>query len=150
MTTAPLTDVPVRSAADLTARWAAVLDPPRFAARSLWLLWLTEAGGMLPVVMPVDGLPRRPDRRMIRGLLELHDTVAAEAAGGDAHLALALCRPGSPTVTADDDEWAEALRELLDPFLEGTWSLHLAAGGRVVPLVPAPERMWRGQRPPAP
>ena len=45
------------------------------------------------------------------------------------------CGYGAP-ITDDDDEWVEALRDLLDDGqIDGTWSLHLAAGGRVVPLV---------------
>jgi len=142
MTTPQLIDIPVRSAADLTGRWAAVLDPPRFAARSLWLLWLTATGAMLPVVLPVDGLPRLPDPLLLRGLLDLHATVTAEVDGGRAHLALALCRPGRAAVTADDDLWAAALRGVLDRDLEGSWSLHLAAGDRVVPLVDPPGEAW--------
>ena len=49
MTTPPLAQVPVRSAAELTQRWADLLDPPVFAARSLWLSWLYEDGTALPV-----------------------------------------------------------------------------------------------------
>ena len=91
MTTPPLAQVPVRSAAELTQRWADLLDPPVFAARSLWLLWLTGDGRSLPLVVPVDDLPAVPDR---------------------------------PT-----------LHTVLDDAIESRWSLHLAAGGRVVPVV---------------
>lgn len=141
MTTPPLAQVPVRSAAELTRRWAAVLEPPVFAARSLWLLWLGDDGCMLPLVMPIDDLPRLPDRAMLRGLLDLHEAVVEQWAGAG-HLAMALCRPGHVAITAEDDEWAEALRETLDPSLGEGWSLHLAAGGRVVPLVEAPSSTW--------
>lgn len=44
-----------------------------------------------------------------------------------------LCRPGSIAPRADDEAWGEARRELLDDV---SWSLHLAADGDVVPLVP--------------
>jgi hypothetical protein len=44
-----------------------------------------------------------------------------------------LCRPGSIAPRADDEAWVEARRELLDDV---SWSLHLAADGDVVPLVP--------------
>jgi hypothetical protein len=143
MTTPPLTQVPVRSAAELTRRWADVLDPPVFAARSLWLMWLDTDGLSLPLVVPVDDLPRCPDRAAVTGLLLLHDTVVeGRLAGG--HVAMALCRPGHPTVTAEDDAWTAALTERFASGLEGTWSLHLAAGGRVVPLVDAPETTWSG------
>ena len=48
---------------------------------------------------------------------------------------MALCRPGHIVVTADDEEWAEGLHAVLDEAIESSWSLHLAAGGRVVPVV---------------
>ncbi|MEX5718597.1 hypothetical protein [Geodermatophilus maliterrae] len=51
---------------------------------------------------------------------------------------MALRRPGEPVETEDDAEWAGALHEVLDDALDGTWSLHLAAGGRIEPLVESP------------
>jgi hypothetical protein len=139
MTTPPRTDVPVRSAAGLTGRWATVLDPPVFGARSLWLMWLDGEGQMLPVVIPVDDLPLVPAPTLLAGLLSVHDGVSEEHLGGGGHFALALCRPGRPEITEDDDEWAEALRDALDDQIVGTWSLHLAAAGSVHPLVDPPE-----------
>jgi hypothetical protein len=41
-------------------------------------------------------------------------------------------------VTEDDDGWVPAFHEVLDSALDGSWSLHLAAGGRVESLVEAP------------
>jgi len=69
-------------------------------------------------------------------LLQLHEAVTGDHLAGEGHLAMALCRPGAPAITEDDDEWAEALHDLLDDGrIDGTWSLHLAAGGSVLPLV---------------
>lgn len=141
MTTPPIAQVPVRSAAELTRRWADLLDPPVFAARSLWLGWLYEDGTSLPVLMPVDDVPRVPDPLTLRGLVHLHEAVT-EHSPGIAHLAMALCRPGHTAVTADDDEWAEALHAVLDDAIDSGWSLHLAAGGRVVPVVGPPDGRW--------
>ena len=141
MTTTPLPDAPVRSADELTERWATLLAPPLFDARSLWLAWLDTDGVQFPVVVPVDDLPALPSPDVLRNLLHLHAAVTERSGFADGHLALALCRPGAPTVTEDDDEWAEALREEFDAQVEGTWSLHLAAGGSVVPLVSPPR--WR-------
>jgi hypothetical protein len=142
-TTPPLANVPIRSADDLTDRWTMLLNPPVFGARSLWLSWLGTDGCMLPVVVPVDDLPLVPDPALVMGLRQVHDSILEEQLGGDGHLALALCRPGEPAITEDDDEWAEALRSALDDGqIDGSWSLHLAAGGRVVPLVEAPSWTW--------
>ena len=147
MTTPPLAQVPVRSAAELTRRWADLLDPPGSAARSLWLMWLGPDGRSLPVIVPIDDVPRLPDVGLTDGLLTLHDSVV-EGRPEDGHLALALCRPGPPAITEDDDEWADALRDTFDQQIEGTWSLHLAPGGLVVPLQDAPP--WAFRHRPAP
>jgi hypothetical protein len=141
MTTTPLPQIPVRSARELTQRWVQLLDPPVFSARSLWVTWFDDEGRQLPVVMPIDELPALPDQGVLTGLRRLHDTVSEQTDAGKGHLAMALCRPGRPVITAADDEWAEALREELDGRLDGTWSLHLAADGRVFPLVDTPR--WR-------
>ena len=144
MTKPPLADVPIRSADDLTHRWAGLLEPPIFGARSLWLTWLDDDGLMLPVVVPVDDIPAVPARTLLSGLLDLHTAVAEQhLAGDDGHLAMALCRPGRPEVTENDDEWAEALQLALGDRIDGTWSLHLAAAGHVAPLVGPPPFLWR-------
>ncbi|MGY2082282.1 hypothetical protein [Blastococcus sp. SYSU DS0539] len=145
MTTPSLADAPVRSAGDLTDRWHAVLGSAEFRARSLWLTWFGTDGRQLPVVVPVDDLPRAPDPAVLVGLREVHASVLGDQLGGAGHLALALCRPGGPEITADDDGWAEALRTVLDDDrVAGSWSLHVAAGGSVVPLVEAPSGVWPG------
>ena len=90
--------------------------------------------------MPVDDVPRVPDLITLRGLVHLHEAVV-EHARHTTHLAMALCRPGHAVVTAEDDEWAEGLRTVLDDAIGSSWSLHLAAGGRVVPVVEPPG--WR-------
>jgi hypothetical protein len=51
---------------------------------------------------------------------------------------MALCRPGRPEITEDDDTWVGLLSEVFDDRIGGSWSLHLAAGGRVVPLIDLP------------
>ena len=142
MTRPPLADVPVTSAADLTQRWATLLDPLVFSARSLWLAWFDPEGRMVPVVVPVDDLPPLPDWSTLSGLLRLHDAVAEQTGWTEGHLALALCRPGLPDLGEDDAEWADALESELGGVLDGSWSLHLAAAGRVLPVVSPP---WSGR-----
>jgi hypothetical protein len=142
MTTTPLPEVPVLSALELTARWSDLLEPPVFGARSLWLAWLDGDGLMLPVITPVEDLPERPDPAVPTGLLDLHAAVTEASGGGWLHLAMALCRPGRPQVTPEDAVWAEALREGVGDQLDGSWSLHLAAGGTVTPMVNPPRWAW--------
>jgi hypothetical protein len=138
VTTPSLTDAPIRSPLALTRRWVEVLQLPVFDSRSLWLTWFGADGRQAPIVVPVDDLSVRPDRRVLAGLLDVHRQVAGHLGDAEAHLAMALCRPGEPVATDADDAWASALYDVLDDALDGTWSLHLAAGGRVEPLVEAP------------
>ena len=140
MTTPPLARVPVRSAAELTQRWADLLDPPVCAARSLWLMWLTPDGRSLPLIVPVDDLPAVPDLLTLRGLVDFHETLTEDL--DVTHLAMALCRRGHTAVTTADDEWAEGRHAVLDDPIESSWTLHLAAGGRVVPVVEPPAWRW--------
>lgn len=138
MTKPPLTDVPIRSAEELTAHWTALLDPPIFGTRALWLMWLRADGLPLPVLLPIDDMPRLPDHSLLSGLLAVHDGIAAGHLDGGGHLALALCRPGPPEISEDDDGWVDALSDVLDDSIDATWSLHLAAGGSVQPLIDLP------------
>jgi hypothetical protein len=138
VTTPALADVPVRSSRALTRRWAALLSPLSFSDRTLWLAWLGPDGRQSPVLVPVEGIPIGADRHLAAGLLDVHAEVARSIPGDDVHLAMALARPGAPAGTGDDDEWAGAFHDVLDSALDGTWSLHLAAGGRVESLVEAP------------
>jgi hypothetical protein len=141
--TPPLADVPIRSTDDLTSRWRALLNPPVFGTRSLWLSWFGADGRMLPIVIPIDDIPLVPEPAMLMSLRQMHDTVLEEHVDGDGHLAMALCRPGGPQVRGDDGLWVDALRSTLDDGqIDGSWSLHLGAGGEVTALVEAPSWVW--------
>ena len=142
MTTPALSEVPVRSAPALTRRWVSLLEPPTFGARSLWLAWFDADGMQSPVLVPVDNLPVAPDPSMFDGLRLLNETVVSAQLGDGAHLAMALCRPGEAVVSDSDDEWVDALAEVFDGLVDQTWSLHLAAGGRVETLVEPAGGSW--------
>jgi hypothetical protein len=135
-----LAETPVRTPAELTRRWADLLEPPVFSARSLWLAWVDPRGIMPSILVPVEDLPTEPDQPLLDNLLPLHGAVV-EQIGPGGHLALALSRPGSPRPTVDDERWADALRSALTARIAETWSLHLAAGGAVSPLIDPP--WWR-------
>jgi hypothetical protein len=141
MTTPAIASVPVRSAAELTTRWRTLLEPPVFRARSLWLAWFDSEGRQSPVVVPVDDLPETPDPGHYAGMRGLNAAVA-ESQGPGCHIAMALCRPGRATVLDGDDAWVAGLAEVFDDLTDQTWSLHLAAGGRVMPLVEPPASAW--------
>ncbi len=142
MTTPALTDAPVRSPLALTRRWISLLQPLTFETRSLWLGWFDAQGRQSPVLVPVDDLPVTPDPSMFESLRLLNETVVAAQLGDGSHLAMALRRPGEAVVSDSDDEWVDALSEVFDGLVGQTWSLHLAAGGRVEELVGPPESAW--------
>jgi hypothetical protein len=108
--------------------------------------WFDAEGRQSPLLMPVDNLPVSPDPSMFDGLRVLNGTVVEAQLGDDSHLAMALCRPGEAVVSDSDDEWVDALSEVFDGLVGQTWSLHLAAGGRVEPLVEAPDNAWDARR----
>jgi len=135
MTTPAIAEIPVRSAAELTRRWEQLLEPPTFRLRSLWLTWFDADGRQSPVVIPIDDLPRSPDAGMFEGLRLLNESVVSAGLGDGGHLAMALCRPGKAVPLDSDDEWVDALAGIFDGLVDQTWSLHLAAGGVIKPLV---------------
>ena len=145
MTTSGFAAIPVRSPSELTARWRTMLEPPVFGARALWLSWFDADGRQSPLVVPVDDLPESPDPAIYDGLRGLNATVVDTQPGPGGHLAMALCRPGGATVTDSDDEWVAALSEVFDGLVDQTWSLHLAAARRVLPLV-EPASAWPAER----
>jgi hypothetical protein len=136
VTPPPLADVPVRTAGDLVRRWELLLEPPAFAARSLWLTFYDD-GLMTSVVIPVDDVPAVPDRPLLANVAQVCEAIVESHVAGTAHVALALCRPGRPTVTRDDEAWERGLAEAF-ATTDRAWSLHLAAGGEIVPMVDLP------------
>ena len=137
MTKPPLAAVRVRTPEELTQRWEQMLEPPVFSARSLWLTWL-DGGLVLPVVLPVEDVPAAPDRPLLADVARVCEAVSESHCIARAHVAIALCRPGRVKVTKDDEAWERGLRWAFEANA-GTWSLHLAAGGTVVPMVDLPE-----------
>jgi hypothetical protein len=137
VTISVLYDTPVRSPSALTARWATLLDLLFFRTRRLWFIWLDIDGWQSATVIPIDGVPPSPTPEDLAVILRCHAYGRSCCRGADAHLAIALCRPGEPDPAEDDFEWADRLREAFDDVTNSTWSLHLAAGGRVEPLVEA-------------
>ena len=104
-------------------------------------LILTQTGvhavrGAVPVLpVPLEDLAGGLRLHRAHGGLGGAGRRGDEHLDGGGHLAMALCRPGRPEITDDDDAWVDALSEVLDDQIDGTWSLHLAAEGNVLPLV---------------
>jgi hypothetical protein len=101
-------------------------------------MWLRADGTALPLVVPIDDLPRPFDRDTADGLVDVAGAFRDEHTAGIGHVAMALCRPGHATCSALDRQWADGLARAATAAALPDWSLHLAAGGAVVPLVAPP------------
>ncbi|GAB3345447.1 hypothetical protein [Modestobacter lapidis] len=143
MTTRSHPDMPVRSDAELTERWRALLHldgPP--SGRSLFLAWLRPDGTMVPLLIPVEDVPLEPDRLVLANLVELHATVAesedVEPAG--LHLAMLLERRGPAGLSPDDHAWCSAIEAIVGDHNGVDCSVHVGNGRTAVPVLP--RRAW--------
>ena len=125
---------PVHSDADLLDRWRLLMGQEGFAQRSIWLVWFDEHGKQLPLVMPVDEVPQRPDGEMLDGLGEVISTIVNDHAPGGS-VAISLSRPGPEAVGEDDRAWGRALLDMARRTALDLRPLHLATVGSVRPLV---------------
>jgi len=73
--------------------------------RQLWLMMLDKRGRQLSILIPIDGLPLRPERGSAAPIAaSINGILAEEAPGGS--VILTLERPGSAALTAPDQAWA--------------------------------------------
>jgi hypothetical protein len=97
--TAPLT-----TDQDVLRRIYWLVDQHSRRNRTLWLLFLTSDGVLLPVVVPIDGVPEWPDGQFVGNMcFVIADVLAHQAPGGTA--VVVLTRPGSETVDDSDRCW---------------------------------------------
>ena len=76
--------------------------------RQLWLMLLDANGRQLQLLIPVAGIPLRPEPGSVAPIAaRLNDILSNEAPGGSAILTLE--RPGSAALTAPDQAWAREL-----------------------------------------
>lgn len=134
-------DAPLVTDAEvLRRRWRSLMGPEGFGRRSLWLILLDADGVQLPVVMPIDDVPARPDVAMMDGL----GAVVKQVLEADSHVhsvAALLSRPGGDLATAADWAWAREVGRAFARAEVPTWPVHLATAGRVQRLtLDQPER----------
>lgn len=99
---------PLSTDQDIIRRVDHLLDQDSRRHRSLWLLFLSGEGVQLPVVVPIDDVPARPDSLLARNLCGvIADVLGDVAAAGSA--VVTLTRPGDETVDASDREWFHTL-----------------------------------------
>ncbi len=117
----------IRTDDDLRSMWTALMGPPGFASRTLWVAFLDENDVSTPLLMPIEDLPDRVEPRLLQPLHDLVVTTVRDCRLGGA--VLLLSRPGPDTITAADRAWAQALHEALQD-LPGR-PIHLATDGGV-------------------
>ncbi|MGY1741144.1 MULTISPECIES: hypothetical protein [unclassified Blastococcus] len=139
MSTRPHPDVRTTTAAELTERWAALLQldgPP--VRRSLWLTWLRGDGTMVPLLMPIEEVPLEPDRVVLGNLALVHEAVAEseDVDPGGLHLAMLLERRGPAGLSPDDHAWSSAVEAVVRDRAGLDCSLHVGNGRVAVPVLP--------------
>ena len=74
----------------------------------LWLMLLDAHGRQLPLLIPIDGIPLRPEPGEMTELAAGMSAVLTDNAPGGS-IILTLERPGSADLTAPDQAWAREL-----------------------------------------
>jgi hypothetical protein len=99
---------PLCTGRDVILRVDALVDQSSRLRRSLWLLFLSGDGVQLPVAVPVDDVPERPDAVLVANLCDVIAQVLAEAAPTGSAVVV-LTRPGDETVDENDRCWIRVL-----------------------------------------
>lgn len=133
MTLRPPEETFVRTSAELTELWRAMMGPGGFAVRSIWHIFFEVDGQMNPLVVPIDDIPAEPDALLLSNLAETMRGVSRNIRA--ASLAVLLSRPGPAHRTPADRRWAIALRDAFGSSL-CPWPVHLATRGRVQIFAP--------------
>jgi hypothetical protein len=95
---------PLPTDQDVLRRVDWLVDQHSRRNRTLWLLFLSSDRVLLPVVVPIDGVPERPDTQFAGNMcFVIADVLARQAPGGTA--VVVLTRPGRETVDDTDRYW---------------------------------------------
>jgi hypothetical protein len=101
---------PLSTDQDVLRRVDWLVDQHSRRNRTLWLLFLSSDGVLLPVVVPIDGVPERPDPQLVGNMcFVIADVLARQAPGGTA--VVVLTRPGSESVDDTDRYWFRTIRD---------------------------------------
>lgn len=102
---------PLRTESDILDRVRALVGQAS-AVRQVWIMLVDGEGKQLPTVLPLSGLPDRPELGFLQGLERLLDGMCGELAtsSGPGSVILTLERVGPEEITSLDREWRNALR----------------------------------------
>jgi hypothetical protein len=100
--------VPLRTDGDVLRRVDLLVDHRARELRSVWLLFIAATGVQLPVVVPIDNVPERPDLTTARSLCwVIAEALRENVPGG--HAIVVLTRPGAGPAADADQDWATTL-----------------------------------------
>jgi hypothetical protein len=99
---------PLSTDEEILARIGLILDADARQQRSLVVQFLDAQDRELPVVVPVDGIPRQPDGPTVTNLCWIISQVLDEHAPGGS-VVLTLTRPGSDEIGSEDRGWRDAI-----------------------------------------
>lgn len=108
-----LPSYPMRDAHDVLALMLSLVGPERAGPPALWLVVLDADGMVLPVVLPLTGIPLHPDPVHVRQVVvAMGDIVDHDAPGGS--VAVAIVRAAGGDRGALERTWEHALRTAAD------------------------------------
>ncbi len=100
---------PVRDVDDILEVMLSLVGPERAGPPALWLALLDQDGMMLPVVLPLVGIPLRPDPGEVRQVVvAMSDVLQHDAPGGS--IAAAVVRAAGGDRGSFERSWEHALR----------------------------------------
>lgn len=116
---------PIKTQDDLCRFWRMLMGELGFSQRYLWAVILDSQGAVLPQVFQIAQCPAKPDRLMLRNLMQAFRTVFDDDT--DAYsVALLWSRPGKAATSNQDIDWANTIREAARGALVPIWPVHLA------------------------
>lgn len=115
----------IQTTAELDACWRRLIEPLGFGSRQLFVLLLDRHGKVDRSIINIAECPRRPDRRMVRRLLDrLHEALDDVDPAGSC--AMLWARPTTGGTRSTDLEWVLALNRAADRAGIRRWSMFVA------------------------
>ncbi|UZN01473.1 hypothetical protein [Cellulomonas sp. S1-8] len=104
---------PLRDDEDILEVMLSLVGPERAGPPALWLVLLDADGMMLPVVLPLSGIPLQPEPAQVRQVMvAMADILRHDAPGGS--LAAGIVRAAGGDRGSFERVWEHALRTAAD------------------------------------
>jgi hypothetical protein len=141
----PFEQDPIRSDAELTARWRSYLAEEPFRSRVLWLLFIDRRGRPAGPVITLDDLPDGPYEMDRADLVALCRGILEGPGGEGGSVALLVSRPEGDPWTVSDRAWGRFLLRAAREVDGRVWPVHRAHASTLEEFVlPVPGRVAIG------